>query len=351
MTELSIIHPTALVSPSPHIPSRALTVSEQETIERHLASSRSEATMRAYKIQWRSFMKWCLSKGFSPYPASPEVVCLWLSHLNNDGKKYSSISQSLAAISAIHQDNGSQAVFFSNAQVKATLRSIRRKMAGDGRSVVKKPRPFSQREIETMLGVLGKDNAAEVQAVAVLLLGVSSGLRASEIGNLNCSDITIEAEGVDILIRSSKTDQEGLGERIFIGGLAPRQSHLDLRHVLKDWLRWREGYPTDKDDDQLFLNFRKGGTTLYLKDGKPTRLASSSISRILNHTAQRAGLDTTEPKVSSHGMRHSFITTAFAKRLDAAQIAKTTRHRSLSSLLAYDQTGRKEASIAPMLWG
>lgn len=343
-------------SPSliPSIPSRALTRSEQETLNYHFASARSEATRIAYERQWKAFLRWSLGKGFSPFPAEPAVVSLWLAHLNAAGKKFSSVSQSLAAISAMHQDNGQPTAYFSSAQVKATLRSIKRSMAGDGRSRIKKPRPFSQREVEALLGALGKDTAAEVQARAVLLLGLSSGLRASEIGHLDCSDITMEADGVDILIRSSKTDQEGLGEQIYIGGLAPRQSHLDLRYALKEWLRWREGYPNGEKHGQLFLAFRKGGNTPFLNKGDLVRLSAPSITRILEGVTQRAGLDTgsdTSPaKPSSHTMRHSFITTAFERRLDAAQIAKTTRHRSLTSLLAYDQSSRKDASIAPSLW-
>lgn len=345
MTELSII-PSSIREA---IPSRSLTPVEREKVEWHLASSRSEATQRAYSLQWRAFLRWCLAEGFSPFPASPEVVCLWLAKLNAEQKRFSTISQAVAAISAVHQDNGARASLFSDTQVKAMLRSIRRGMLSDGRSSIRKPRPFSQRELEAMLGAVGKDTAAGVQTRAVLLLGLSSGMRASEIGNLRPADVKVEEGGVDVLIRFSKTDQEGRGERIYIGGLAPHQTHLDLRPALREWLKWREGYPLP-DDAPLFLCFRKGGNTLYLNNGVPAPLSAPSISRILQASARGAEIDTGEERVSSHTLRHSFITAAFERRLDAAQIAKTTRHKSLNTLLGYDQSSRREASIAPALW-
>lgn len=352
ITENEVLETAVIVSPngSPYV-SRALTVAETETLNFHLSNARSENTRMAYESQWKGFVKWCFQQGFLPFPATVEVVCLYLSHLNSEGVKRSKIEQSLSAIKAVHHDQDvNSAVTFSHAHVKATLNSIRRTMATDGRSLVKKPRHFSQSEVLKMVRSFG-DSPQHVQDKAILLLGVNAGLRASEFCNLQLEDLVFDSLGVDILIRKSKGDQTGLGQRIFVGRLAPHLQELDAVKGLEDWVRHRETFPDD-EDSSLFLAFRKGGETCHLNsEGSIHGLTREAVTNLLVRAFDRAGLESgAGASVSSHGFRHTFITTAFSKHVDSARISKTSRHKNLSTLMDYDQTSRRESVVSTSLW-
>jgi site-specific recombinase XerC len=67
-----------------------------------------------------------------------------------------------------------------------------------------------------MLEATPEDDLISVRDRAILLLGFSSGMRRSELAALDVSDLTFVDQGVDVLIRRSKTDPEGKGRTIGI---------------------------------------------------------------------------------------------------------------------------------------
>lgn len=319
----------------------ALEVMRREKLSYHLTNSRSQNTRLAYTRQWGKFVEWAEDQQLPYFPASIATICLYLAHLNDEQKKFSSIEQALAAIRAVHGDNGQPLP--ADTRLVSVLKSIKRDMACSGRSTVKKPHAFTQAEIEMMVAGLDPSTPQGVQAKAVILLGVNAGLRASEIGALLLSDITFDEMGMELLIRTSKTDQYGAGDRIFIGRLAPHQRKLDPVKAMEDWLAFRKETTT-----HVFLNYRKGGHTPYVDTkGVPVRLSTAGVTGILTRASRRLP---EARRTSSHALRHSFITNAFRKNLPANQIAKTSRHRNLSSLTSYDQTTRREQVISPRLW-
>jgi integrase len=63
-------------------------------------------------------------------------------------------------------------------------------------------------------------------------LGFSGAFRRSELVALNVEDLTEEADGLRVVIRKSKTDQEGRGQEIAI----PHGRHIRPVAAVKDWL-------------------------------------------------------------------------------------------------------------------
>lgn len=348
--ESEVLDERTVIVADPLIPqSRELTPAETDTLNFHLLNSRSENTRKAYESQWRLFVSWCYGEGFIPFPVTTDVVCLYLSHLNDQGVKLSKIEQSLSAIKAVHMDNSDGTVLaFAHPQVKATLNSIRRSMAEDGRSKTDKPHRFTQDEVLAMVRACDGSTAQGIQDRAILLIGFNAGLRASEFCYLKAGDITFHEIGVDIEIRKSKGDQYGQGETVSIGGLAPHQRELDAPRVLKMWSELRSTYP--QADGSLFIAFRKGGNTPHTINGQVHGLSREAITNTVIRCAKAAGLAPERQSFSSHSMRHSFVTQAFQRGLDAARISKTSRHKSLKTLMNYDQTSHRESSVAPVLW-
>jgi len=354
MTELAIITSySEIEAEEPQgFSSRELTPEENGKLTFHLSHARSENTRKAYEYQWRLFVSWCLNEGFLPFPVSVEVICLYLAHLNEEKVKLSKIEQSLSAIRAVHQDqNVLNGADFSHPHIKSVLASIRRSMVEDGRSIVVKPRYFSQAEILKMVKSC-PDTPQGVQDRAILLLGANAGLRASEYCDLKMEDLAFDEGnvGVDVSIRSSKTDQFGAGAKLYLGAPAPHLKDFDPVRALSAWMQRRQMYPVA--DGSLFIAFRKGGRTEHLLNGQIHGLTREAISNAIVRCAKVAGLEELGTEtISSHSMRHSFITQAFARHVDATRISKVSRHSNLSVLLEYDRTTRRESSVSPILWG
>jgi site-specific recombinase XerD len=337
---------------------RELTPQETEAIRYHLSKARSKNTRLAYETQWKLFIRYCKEQGFIPFPAQVNTVVLYLTHLATLNHKYSKLEQALSAIKAVHSDNSHllpqgdnslMGLSFRHPTIRAALSSIKRDMVDKGLNVVSKPRAFSQAEILAMVKAC-PETPAGIQDKAILLLGMNVGLRASEFCSLELSDLTTDDMGLDVRIRSSKTDQFGVGENLFIGRLAPFQRNLDAVVAMESWMQERETLNLE-GVDSVFVAFRKGSVLHKTEAGEAHGLTRMAITAVLQRCASRAGIENTQQSISSHGMRHSFITQAFSRPdIDAVVLSKTTRHKSMSVLLGYDQTSRKTSTVAPKLW-
>lgn len=325
--------------------SREITRSETETLLRMLSNSRSANTNKAYARAWSAFTRFCLQQGFTVVPADGTTVALYLDHLNKNGKRASTLSQHIAAISAAHQDSGHGFNYFKHHLVKAALKSAKRDMATDGRSRVSKPRAFTQSEILSMVEAM-PSTPQGIRDRALLLLGVNAGLRASEYAALDIHDVSFDEAGMDIRIHVSKTDQYARGEVVYVAGLAPSQHAFDAVKAMRQWLEVRESLPMG--DGRLFIAFRKGGSTVHLLRGNVHGITREAITAMVVRGAWAARLPGLSP--SSHSLRHSFITQAFSRHLDATRVAKVSRHKNMRTLLEYDQTSRKQNPVAPALW-
>jgi site-specific recombinase XerD len=337
---------------------RELTVHETETIRYHLSNARSKNTRIAYETQWRLFVAWCKEQGFLPFPCEVSTVVLYLDAIASNDCKYSKLEQAVSAIRAVHQDNmhllpesqqSITALSFRHPHIKAALSSIKRNMVEKGLNVIKKPRAFTQGEILSMVQACPQTPSG-IQDKALFLLGVNIGLRASEFVSLELSDLTFDELGLDLRIRSSKNDQFGTGTNLFIGRLAPSQKDYDAVAAMEAWLRVRAMLDVEELPN-VFLAFRKGGSVLHRNlAGDAHKLTRETVSSVVQRCAIRANIEISNQTVSSHGMRHSFITQGFARGLDGHTIAKSSRHKSMSVLMGYDQSSRRNATIAPKLW-
>lgn len=361
MNTLAVIEaPTSKNAISHGYSNRALTVQETEAIRYHLSNSRSRNTRLAYAAQWKLFVSFCKQEGFLPFPAEVNTIVLYLNHIAAKNNKYSKMEQAVSAIKAVHSDNihllppGSdalQGLSFRHPHIRAALSSIRRDLVDKGLNVVKKPKAFSQSEILAMVRAC-PDTPSGVQDKAILLLGMNVGLRASEFCALETDDIIFDTDmGVDVRIRSSKTDQHGVGENLYVGRLAPSQKDFDAVLALQEWMCMRSALELD-GVASLFVAFRKGGSSLHkTKAGTGHGLTREAITTVVQRCASRAGIEVTNQSISSHSCRHSMITQAFTRPdIDAVRLSKTTRHRSMEVLLGYDQTSRRTSTIAPKLW-
>ena len=177
---------------------------------------------------------------------------------------------------------------------------------------------------------------------AILLLGFAGGMRRSEIAALDVEDITDVDDGIDILIRRSKTDQEGAGRTIGIpAGRTPETSPVIAVHR---WIRVAgltsgplfpvivpNGRPqTDEEAKKKPKKHEKGrmGTR---------RLSAQGIAQIVQRAAKRIGLDPGE--FAGHSLRAGFATEAAAQGASERAIMRQTGHRSVEMVRRYIRDG------------
>ena len=78
----------------------------------------------------------------------------------------------------------------------------------------------------------------------MLLVGYYGALRRSELCELTLGDITWRQQGnqriVEVLIRQSKTDQEGQGQQVYLYPTGDLARRMDVVTVLTTWIETLE---------------------------------------------------------------------------------------------------------------
>ena len=77
---------------------------ELQTLK-NLKNSKSPNTLRAYESDFKNFSNFCIKNNFSPLPADPKILSLYLTKLSRTSK-FSTLKRRIASISVIHKLKG-----------------------------------------------------------------------------------------------------------------------------------------------------------------------------------------------------------------------------------------------------
>lgn len=249
---------------------------------RQAAKAVSPGTTAAYDKQWRWFTQWCKEEGETTLPADPELVGGYLTARAEQGWRISTIKQALAAICHWHTSSGHPSPR-KDSTLGATLAGLKRSLSARPQQKA----PLSAEWLRELLDVL-PDGLRGQRDRAILLVGFAGGFRRSELSALEADDIQFHPQGVELLVRRSKTDQAGHGHvKVLAYGDNPATCPV---RALEDWLEL-----TCIVDGPVFRPIDRH------ENLKPNALTSHSIARMIKATAERAGLD---------GERFSGITSA-----------------------------------------
>lgn len=172
----------------------------------------------------------------------------------------------------------------------------------------KLPDTLSFEEIENLIGALDVSKDENVRNKAMLETLYSSGLRVSELINLQISNLFFESEYVRVIGKGNK-------ERIVpIGSEALKHIGIYLEYVRKKLPQ----YP--KFSDTLFLNRR----------GKP--LTRVMIFLVIKKLAEDIGLN---KSISPHTFRHSFATHLIEGGADLRAVQQMLGHSSITTTEIY----------------
>jgi site-specific recombinase XerD len=252
----------------------------RQEVERFLEHALSENTWKAYRTDWRLFELWCAERDLMSLPAQAETVAGYIAHLASvEGCKAATIERKLSSISVRHGTRGLESPT-KTVLARETLRGTRNTI---GAAQTKK-KPIVTDELARIIATCeALHPLAAARDRALLLIGFAGAMRRSEIAALTLEDVTEVLEGLDVLIRRSKTDQAGRGRTVSIA----YGSHLETCPVrtLRAWLAL-----SGVSSGPLFREVDRHGN---LGDDC---LHPASVARIVKRACQLAGYD-----VVTHG--------------------------------------------------
>lgn len=283
-----------------------------ELVAGYSAAAQSEATTRSYDADIRHFK---LHGG--TIPSTPTMVAEYLACMAGT-LAVSTLQHRLIAIHREHTDRGLPSPVMDNL-VKRTMQGIRRTLGTKQRRVTAL---VKDDVIEIMVHA---DQLMPMRAArdkALILIGFAGAFRRSELVGLQYEDMTQYDSGVELLLRRSKTDQEGAGRTVFIP--YARGSRCPVK-VLKNWLTL-----AGIDSGPLFRPINRHDQVVGSK-----ALTPQSVALIVKAAVRMMAGDDAAQKVAGHSLRAGYCTEAATVGLQPYQIREQTGHRSDVTLARY----------------
>jgi integrase/recombinase XerC len=269
-------------------------------IERNL----SDNTIFSYEndlIQFHNFLKEYFSgDGYSIEKIDRKIIRYYLGNLLENDYKKKSISRKIASIRSFFRFLSKKHLISKNPAMNLILPKVEKKL----------PVSYSVDSLNRMMSLPDSDSTEGLRDRAILELFYSSGIRESELINLNLTD-------VDLVNRSVRVFGKGRKERIVPLGAKAREAlkiYLDKRSSLFT------GKTTGENKQALFLT--PGGTRYY----------RSGIYNIVRRFLSEA---TEGEKCSPHVLRHSFATHLLDNGADINSVKEMLGHSSLSTTQIY----------------
>jgi site-specific recombinase XerD len=290
----------------------------QQATREYARASKASATWRAYRTDLDDFALWCDRYGLETLPATPETVAAYLSDLATR-RKVSTVQRRVSAISQAHQAAGYESPTVS-AVVRLTMKGIRRTHAP--LQHIREAEPAVTATIRKLVHPLGS-SLIDKRDRALLLIGFAGAFRRSELVGLEFDDITETDDGLRVVLRQSKTDQQGEG---FVKGL-PYGSEESTCPV-RAWRGWVTA--AGITEGRAFRSVTRHGRV-------GESLSDKAIALIIKRRALTAGLD---PKpFSGHSLRAGLATAAAQVGVSERAIMAQTGHKSLPMVRRYIRDG------------
>jgi integrase/recombinase XerC len=264
---------------------------------RHLRDERrlSPLTVTHYRRDLVQCLAYCDDRGIAGWEAlTPAEVRGWVAALHRRGLSGKSIQRALSALRSFY---------------RYLLREhiVARNPAGGvsaPRSARRLPGTLTADQAARLVSLTAGDPLA-LRDRALLELLYSSGLRLSELVNLNIPELDLAAGQVRVTGKGRKVREVPVGAR--------------ARAALRDWLAARA--PVARAGEAAVFVTRAG-----------KRLGARAVQARLRHWARRQGM---EVPVHPHMLRHSFASHMLESSGDLRAVQELLGHASLSTTQVY----------------
>lgn len=268
-------------------------------VERQLSSN----TLLSYRRDLESYFEFLEANGFTSLnQVEKRMILAHLQHQRANGKSARTLSRHISSIRSFHQFLLREKVTEQDPTVHLELPKIEMKL----------PRVLSILEIDALIHSPDSHKPQGMRDIAILELLYGTGMRVSELLNLDLDDIHLSMGFVRVFGKGGK-------ERIVpLGGSAIRacQEYVEVG---------RSQLIKEVKTDALFVNMRGG------------RLSRQGCWKLLKQHAQKAGI---QKEMTPHILRHSFATHLIENGADLRAVQEMLGHADISTTQIYTHVSR-----------
>lgn len=257
----------------------------------------SENTISSYMRDIRQFSEWLhTSENMDVIDAQQQNIANYLSHLERGGKTGATISRSLASLKN----------FYGYVVSSGFLETTPVTDIHVSRGEKKLPQVLTSREIELLLAQPACVDAKGYRDKAMLEVMYATGLRVSELLDLNVDDVNIE-QGIIKCTNAKKA------RIIPMYPVALKALSVYLKDI-------RSGMVASQDEPALFVNVNG------------IRMSRQGFWKILKHYQATAHID---KEITPHTLRHSFAVHLLENGADLGSLQELMGHSDISSTQMY----------------
>lgn len=266
----------------------------------------SEHTIRSYRSDLESFLRWCERKNVDPLHASHRDIRSYLGELDAAHYARTTINRHLSSLHG----------FYAWLNVIGACDSDPASALSGPKQSKHLPHVLKPAEMARLLSVYGprtiegetrNQSAIDLRNQAILEFLYACGARISEAANLTLSDIDFDSRLVRLFGKGSK-------ERIV-------PLHDFCINALSAYLEQaREELSCGKTSQFVFLSSRGN------------KMSADAMRKMFKHSISIAGLDSS---LTPHDMRHTFATDLLNGGADLRSVQEMLGHSSLSTTQIY----------------
>lgn len=258
----------------------------------------SENTVASYMRDLNQFASYLREVNTDFVEICRDTICCYVAHLQEKGKSVATISRSLASLKSFFAYGVSQQWRDANPVVNIHLEKAEKKL----------PQILTGKEVELLLDQPKCTDLKGFRDKAMLELLYATGIRVSELINLNVSDVNIPGS----FIKCTS------GDKVRIIPLYPAAIK-----ALNDYIEnIRPNMVADINEPSLFVNV------------SGERMSRQGFWKIIKYYQEKAQID---KDITPHTLRHSFAAHLLENGADLRSIQEMLGHSDISSTQVYAQ--------------
>ena len=259
----------------------------------------SENTMSSYMRDLRQLQEYLQQEnGSTLQEVSEKDLQNYIEHLREDGKSVSTIARNIAS-----WKNFFQYLILQNLMQENPARSL-----SAGKAEHKLPEILTNKEVELLLQQPKATDAKGTRDKAMLELMYATGIRVSELIDLNVSDVNLQSGSIRCF---SKNRERFIP--MYPYAVSILRNYMD--HV-------RTSLVSSSENEALFVNM----------NGE--RMSRQGFWKIIKYYQNKAKI---KKDITPHMLRHSFAAHLLENGADLKSVQKMLGHSDISSTLFYTQ--------------
>ena len=256
----------------------------------------SDNTIQAYKRDLNFFFEYLKKNNLEYLNVEYDDIQKYIEELNNEGRKAASISRRLATLRS----------FYGYLLKKKLIKAIPTNKVNTPKVEKKAPMILTADEVEILLSQPKSDDLKGIRDKAMLEFAYATGMKVSEIINLDLKDVN--------LVDSYVVCNEGCSKRVVPLGRISKEALVEYLDNSRPYLLKTE------DEKPLFVNVMGN------------RLTRQGFWKIIKQYQEQAHI---EKEITPHVLRHSFATHLLQNGADMRAVQTMLGHTDIASTQVY----------------